>query len=244
MNVSRGARNPSRREKLRDRRRIAARRLWLQERERRSRRADERLICRIRLEDGPKRRARAQASNAELLQHQLVILLGRHPRGGLRRGGLSGRRWRRRAEHEERDAVHDSILARVGRLRHPMVAASRRPDTSSMPSQSRWSRLFVATADAAIVGHASFAVAQTGDAGIPRQRRQGSATQLVVDGAPFLIRGGELGNSTASCLVEMRPIWPKLRAMHLNTVAAPVYLRADRACGRTLRARVGRRPDH
>ena len=38
------------------------------------------------------------------------------------------------------------------------------------------------------------------DPEIPHLRRQGTATQLVVDGQPFLIRGGELGNSTASNL--------------------------------------------
>jgi hypothetical protein len=32
---------------------------------------------------------------------------------------------------------------------------------------------------------------------LPHLRRQGTATQLVVDGKPFLILGGELGNSTS-----------------------------------------------
>jgi len=59
--------------------------------------------------------------------------------------------------------------------------------------------------------------------GIPQLRKQGTATQLVVDGAPFLVLGGELGNSSASSLDYLRPFWPKLRAMHLNTVLAPVY---------------------
>jgi beta-galactosidase GanA len=58
---------------------------------------------------------------------------------------------------------------------------------------------------------------------IPRLERRGEATQLVVDGEPFLILGGELGNSEASSREAMRPHWPKLRAMSLNTVLAPVY---------------------
>jgi beta-galactosidase GanA len=58
---------------------------------------------------------------------------------------------------------------------------------------------------------------------LPHLRKQGTATQLVVDGAPFLILGGELGNSSASSLEYLRPIWPKLAALHLNTVVAPVY---------------------
>ena len=65
--------------------------------------------------------------------------------------------------------------------------------------------------------------AQTRDHGIPQLRKQGTATQLVVDGAPFLILGGELGNSSASSLEYLSPFWPKFRALHLNTVLAPVY---------------------
>ena len=65
--------------------------------------------------------------------------------------------------------------------------------------------------------------AQSRDAGIPHLRRQGTATQLIVDGAPFLVLAGELGNSTASSLTYLRPFWPKLRALNLNTVLAPVY---------------------
>ncbi len=48
-------------------------------------------------------------------------------------------------------------------------------------------------------------------------------TRLYVHGKPFLILGGELGNSTTSDLDYMRPVWPKLKSMHLNTVLAPVY---------------------
>lgn len=58
---------------------------------------------------------------------------------------------------------------------------------------------------------------------LPRLRKHGTATQLVVDGQPFLIRGGELGNSTSSSLEYMRPIWTKLVALKLNTVIIPVY---------------------
>jgi beta-galactosidase GanA len=57
---------------------------------------------------------------------------------------------------------------------------------------------------------------------LPHLRAQGAAHQLVVDGAPFLILGGELANSSASSLDYMRPIWPRLAAMNLNTVLAPV----------------------
>lgn len=56
----------------------------------------------------------------------------------------------------------------------------------------------------------------------PHLERRGRATQLVIDGKPFLILAGELGNSSASSRAYMRDKWPKLQAMHLNTVLAPV----------------------
>ncbi len=56
----------------------------------------------------------------------------------------------------------------------------------------------------------------------PHLRQHGSARQLVVDGKPFLIIGGELSNSAASSEAYMAPHWARLRAMHLNTVLAPV----------------------
>ena len=57
---------------------------------------------------------------------------------------------------------------------------------------------------------------------MPRLARQGSATQLLVDGRPFLILGGELQNSSSSSLTYMEPVWPRLAAMHLNTVLTPI----------------------
>jgi len=56
----------------------------------------------------------------------------------------------------------------------------------------------------------------------PALERRGAATQLVVDGRPFLILGGELANSSASSRAYMAPVWPRLRAMGLNTLLAPV----------------------
>jgi beta-galactosidase GanA len=57
----------------------------------------------------------------------------------------------------------------------------------------------------------------------PRLEKQGDTQRLVVDGKPFLVLGGELGNSSASSAEYMKPHWPRLKAMHLNTVLAPVY---------------------
>jgi hypothetical protein len=57
---------------------------------------------------------------------------------------------------------------------------------------------------------------------IPHLQKRGNVTQLIVDGKPFLILGGELYNSSSSSLSYMRPIWPKLQGLHVNTVVAPV----------------------
>jgi hypothetical protein len=43
------------------------------------------------------------------------------------------------------------------------------------------------------------------DPSMPHLRRQGTAIQLIVDGKPFLIRGGEIGNSTASNPAYLAP---------------------------------------
>ena len=54
-------------------------------------------------------------------------------------------------------------------------------------------------------------------------QKQGTATQLVVHGMPFLILGGELDNSSAACPQDIERIFPKLKKMGLNTVLVPVY---------------------
>ena len=58
--------------------------------------------------------------------------------------------------------------------------------------------------------------------GIPHLQKQGTATQLIVDGKPFLALAGELGNNTATSLENMQPIWPKLVAGNLNCVLAAI----------------------
>ncbi len=58
---------------------------------------------------------------------------------------------------------------------------------------------------------------------IPYLHKQGTATQLIVENEPFLMLGGELHNSSAASLDYMKPIWPKLAQMNLNTVLVPVY---------------------
>lgn len=58
---------------------------------------------------------------------------------------------------------------------------------------------------------------------LPYLQKQGSATQLIVDNAPFLVLGGELGNSSAASVEDIERIFPKLQRMGLNTVLIPAY---------------------
>jgi len=65
-------------------------------------------------------------------------------------------------------------------------------------------------------------VSTTSAAEIPHLRKQGTATQLIVDGKPFLALAGELHNNSATSLEYMHPIWAKIVASKLNTVLAGV----------------------
>lgn len=51
----------------------------------------------------------------------------------------------------------------------------------------------------------------------------GAGRRLSVDGRPFIILGGELGNSSASSEADVARIFPKLARMGLNTVLVPAY---------------------
>jgi hypothetical protein len=68
----------------------------------------------------------------------------------------------------------------------------------------------------------AFAAAQK-DGGIPHLKKQGTATQLIVDGKPFLMIGGEIGNSNASDMSSMKWIWPRLKTIGMNVVLVPIY---------------------
>ena len=58
--------------------------------------------------------------------------------------------------------------------------------------------------------------------GAPTLRKQGDAVQLVVDGKPFLMLGGELLNSSSSSLPYMTKLWTHMNDLHANTVLTPV----------------------
>ena len=57
-----------------------------------------------------------------------------------------------------------------------------------------------------------------GDKSIPHLVKQGTATQLIVNGSPFLMLGGELHNSSMGGFEYMRPIWKRMADANLNTL--------------------------
>lgn len=82
-------------------------------------------------------------------------------------------------------------------------------------------RLFVLPAAVLLVTACAFAVAQESEP-LPVIEKRGVAQQLIVDGKPFLTLAGELHNSSASSSDYMKPIWPRLKALNLNTVIGTV----------------------
>jgi hypothetical protein len=57
---------------------------------------------------------------------------------------------------------------------------------------------------------------------IPVLEKRGNATQLFVEGKPFLVLGGELHNSSSTSREYMKKFWPVLKASGMNTVLAAV----------------------
>ena len=57
---------------------------------------------------------------------------------------------------------------------------------------------------------------------LPHIRMENGTGQLIVKGQPFLILGGELGNSSAGTAAQADVIIPKLAALHVNTILIPV----------------------
>lgn len=58
---------------------------------------------------------------------------------------------------------------------------------------------------------------------IPRLVHTGSQYHLMVDGRPFLILGGQAGNSSASNKQDLKRVWEAAVALHANTVEIPLY---------------------
>ena len=87
----------------------------------------------------------------------------------------------------------------------------------------RLAEYFVPVFIAALLLTAGSAGTQPHGGDIPHLEKSGAATRLIVDGKPFLILGGELGNSTASSIEYFRSHLKKFAEMNLNTLLVPAY---------------------
>ena len=73
---------------------------------------------------------------------------------------------------------------------------------------------------AALVAHAQ---TKPADAAVPHLEKRGQATQLIVDGKPFLALAGELSNTVSSDTARMKVVGPLLaNKVHMNTLLTGV----------------------
>jgi len=94
---------------------------------------------------------------------------------------------------------------------------------NNLPSQRALCRAAILGVALAACAAAPAAAQQSASANpLPHLQKNGNVTQLIVDGKPYLALAGELHNSSSSSVEYMKPIWPKLAAMHLNTALTPV----------------------
>lgn len=84
-------------------------------------------------------------------------------------------------------------------------------------------RLASLLAGAALLAASMPASARDASVPLPRLEMRGQATQLLVDGKPWIALSGEVHNSSASSSRYMAPVFDKLARLHLNTVVTPVY---------------------
>src|SRR5579862_6422031 len=108
-----------------------------------------------------------------------------------------------------------------------MMSECSKMETSSLNSSCRIMKRvnFVKLAFALLVGAASSAplVAQQQPGHVPPHlEKRGDTQQLIVDGKPFLVLGGEVYNNSSSSLDYMKNVWPRLASEHFNTVLAPI----------------------
>ena len=64
--------------------------------------------------------------------------------------------------------------------------------------------------------------ARAADGSMPHFEQSGGRHAFIVDGQPFLMLGGQCGNSSA-WPAELPGVWAAIDRMHANTLEAPVY---------------------
>jgi beta-galactosidase GanA len=73
-----------------------------------------------------------------------------------------------------------------------------------------------------VLSHAETPAAPTPQSSLPRIEQRDGRYALMVDGAPYLMLGAQVNNSSA--WPAMLPkVWPAIEALHANTVEMPIY---------------------
>ncbi|MGA3023768.1 MAG: DUF5597 domain-containing protein [Bryobacteraceae bacterium] len=88
-----------------------------------------------------------------------------------------------------------------------------------------WERKDLAPSDAikvTLAPHASALYLVTGVPSLPRIESKDGRHALFVDGAPYLMLGAQVNNSSA-WTVELPKVWPAIEVLHANTVEMPIY---------------------
>jgi hypothetical protein len=83
-------------------------------------------------------------------------------------------------------------------------------------------RLFLFFHVPLIVSAFTIAPARAADVALPHFEHEGGRHAFIVDGRPFLMLGGQCGNSSA-WPAELPGVWAAIERMHANTLEAPVY---------------------
>jgi beta-galactosidase GanA len=123
-------------------------------------------------------------------------------------------------------AVNHGLGKEKERMTTWRLSKARRKPRDGVVGRSAvdWLVLFAVLAALLAYCQAGFSqVPHADSAPLPELRKVGRVKQLFVGDKPFLVLGGELGNSTASDLAVLDVALEKCQRMNLNTVMLPVY---------------------
>jgi beta-galactosidase GanA len=91
-----------------------------------------------------------------------------------------------------------------------------------MIARTRFAALLPIGLAACLSSFAQAPASPAADPPIPHIDHSGAHPTLIVDGAPFLMLGAQVNNSSAFA-AEMPKIWPVMDELGVNTVEAPIY---------------------
>jgi len=104
-----------------------------------------------------------------------------------------------------------------------LTARSLEPERLQTPTAALWVSYLLFAGSALATALAPFtASAQTPQPQAPHLVRSGERVDLVVNGSPFLILGGQAHNSSASNLSDAEKVYKALDYIHANTAEMPI----------------------